>query len=388
MIVFNQAIMRSHSRSLASLARAAVVVTAVALASGACASTSDQVVYSPAELLAQAAIRVPNARPGELVVPYQITPEMLERAHTLTRYARSEYQVARILIDAVTDEDIFAVKYEAVATAPAIETIERGVGNCLALTSVFIGLARGVGLEAYYIDASDRVNELRREEELIVDSGHIAAVARTERGWTLVDYAGELQNYRTYRPIDDITALAHYYNNRGYELIDEAVDNDREVPWDEVQRSFDLATKVRPTFALAHNNLGVLFAQRGNSVAAERAYLAAIAADEEIPAPYHNLGNLKLAQEDFDAAVAAYDRAIDLRKKNPYLHYHRGLALYRKGDLEGAAEAFERAIRLKNDYIEPRNVLAQVYEKLGRHEEAAKIRRAVRGLVAQERHER
>ena len=324
-----------------------------------------------------------TARPGEIIVPYQVTPELIERARGLTRYIRSEYEAAKILIEAITSESEFGIQYQATATAPADETVVRGYGNCLALTSVFIGLARGVGLDAYYIDASDRVNDIRREEEIIVDSGHIAAVTRTERGWTMVDFAGELPNYRTFRIIDDLTVLAHYYNNRGYEIIDAASHAGQEVPWDQVRRSFDIATKVRPDFSLAHNNLGVLDARAGNAEGAERSYLAAIRADEEFAAPYHNLGNLKLSAGDLDGAIEAYDEAIRIRKKNPYLHYHRGLALYQRGDLEESAAAFERAIGLDRDYVEPRNLLAQVYDKMGRHEDAERVRKSVRGLLSQ-----
>ena len=350
-----------------------------------CASTGSQpqTAYTPDELRAEAHRRVLNARPGEIIVPFQVTPELVERANELTRYIRSEYDAARILIEAVTDKNQFGLEYQATATAPADETVIRGYGNCLALTSVFIGLARGVGLEAYYIDASDRVNDIRREEEIIVDSGHIAAVARSERGWTMVDFAGELPNYRTFRVIDDLTVLAHYYNNRGYEIINESTQAGEEVPWDQVRRSFDIATKVRPEFSLAHNNLGVLSAQAGDDAAAERSYLAAIRADAKFAAPYHNLGNLRLSQGDLDGAIEAYDAAIRIRTKNPFLHYHRGLAFYRKGDMEEAAAAFERAISLKRDYVEPRNLLAQTYERLGRHEDAERVRKYVRDLLSQ-----
>lgn len=359
------------------------VCAALSLASCASTGNANQTAYLPDELKAEAERRVMNARPGEIIVPYQVTPELIERAHGLTRYVRSEYETARVLIAAITDEDEFGIEYRATATAPANETVARGYGNCLALTSVFIGLARGVGLEAYYIDASDRVNDIRREEEVIVDSGHIAAVTRTERGWTMVDFAGELPHYRTFQIIDDLTALAHYYNNRGYEIIDGASRAGQEVPWDQVRRSFDIATKVRPDFSLAHNNLGVLDARAGNAEGAERYYLAAIRADEAFAAPYHNLGNLKLSAGDLDGAIEAYDEAVRIRKRNPYLHYHRGLALYQRGDWEEAAAAFESAIGLDRDYVEPRNLLAQVYDKMGRHEDAERVRKSVRGLLSQ-----
>lgn len=329
--------------------------------------------------------RVPEAAAGELVVPFQVSPEMVEKARKVTATARSDYEKTQALVRSITDAHAFALSYEPVATAPPAETVARGYGNCLALTSIFVGLARQLGLTAYYVDASDRVNDLRREEELIVDAGHIAGVARTERGFTLVDYDGQVADYRTFRIIDDVTALAHYYNNLGYELIDEAQKEGRPIPWEEVRRNFELATMVVPRFARAHNNLGVVYARLKKPQRAEAEYWAAITSDGNFAAPHHNLGNLSLDRGDLDEALAEYDKALSLRRRNPFLHYHRGVALYRRGDLAAAAAAFKRAISLKHDYIEPRNLLAQVYDQQGRHEEAAKIRSAVRLLTESRR---
>ena len=256
--------------------------------------------------------------------------------------------------------------------------------NCQALTSIFIGLAREIGLSAYYVDASDRVNDLRREEELIVDSGHIAGGVRTERGYTLVDYDGHVSRYRTFRIIDDITALAHFYNNRGFESIFEAQQADTPVPWENVLHDFRLATMVRPDFTLAHNNLGVAYTRLGDLDAAEAAYGQAIASDAQSDAAYHNLGNLWTRRGDLARALVEYDHALELRKRNPYLHYHRGLVQYRLGDLDAAEESFKKAIGLERTYIEPRNLLAQVYYQQGRVEEAEKVRAAVVRLLAQQ----
>lgn len=356
----------------------------VTLAVAGCASTGTRgFAYTPETLMATTRARVPAAVQQDLVVPFAVTEEMVERGRKIVSPARSEYEKARLLVRSITQggDAGFGLEYEVVATAPAVETVARGSGNCLSLTSVFVGLARELGLQAYYVDASDRVNELRREEELIVDSGHIAAVARTERGYTLVDFDGEVQDYRTFKIIDDVTALAHYYNNRGYELIQVAVRDGREIPWPEARRSFELATLVDRGFARAYNNLGVVHARLHQPEEAERAYRSAIEADSRFATPHHNIGNLRLSAGALEAAVEAYDRALSLTRRNPYLYFHRGVALYRQGDFESAAESFEKAVSLKRDYIEPRNLLAQAYDQLGRHEEATKIRAAVRAMT-------
>ena len=123
---------------------------------------------------------------------------------------------------------------------------------------------------------------------------------------------------------------------------------------------------------------------RGDLDAAEAAYNEAIASDANSDAAYHNLGNLWTRRGDLVQALVLYDRALELRKRNPYLYYHRGLAQYRLGELDAAEESFKKAIGLERTYIEPRNLLAQVYYQQGRVEEAEKVRAAVVRLLAQQ----
>jgi tetratricopeptide (TPR) repeat protein len=283
------------------------------------------------------------------------------------------YARADMLVRAITSGHQFDVRWVPVATTAARETLEAGHGNCLSMASLFVGLARGIGLEAFYVDASDRVNDVVREDELIVDTGHIAATVRTERGWSLVDFSGGISEYRTFRVIDDVEALAHFYNNRGYERISLA---NSLVAWNEALADFQMATYVLPTFARAQNNLGVAYARLGDDGSAERAYRAAVTADERFAAPRHNLGNLSLRRDEPDRAAYWYTLAIKLQKDNPYAHYHLGLALAKAGDQQGSIEAFERAIALKHDYAEPRNLLAVALRRQGRMEEAERVRTA------------
>ena len=357
---------------------------AVLVAAAGCAGTgaSPRMAYSPEAFVLEARARVPEIADDDLVVPFQVSPEMVERARDITSGAQTDSDKAQRLIESLTDEDGFGLSYDRVATSPPEVTVERGYGNCLALTSIFIGLAREIGLVAYYVDASDRINDLRREEEIIVDSGHIAGGVRTEKGYTLVDYDGHVARYRTFKIIDDITALAHYYNNLGFELIYDAQQADEDVPWDSALHHFQLATLVRSDFTRAYNNLGVAYTRLGDLDAAAASYRTAIQKDPESDAAYHNLGNLQMRAGDLVAALASYDTAVELRGRNPYLHYHRGLAQYRLDDLAAAEESFKRAIGLDREYIEPRNLLAQVYVTQGRFEEAQSVRDAVQRILA------
>ena len=319
------------------------------------------------------ASRVGTDRMGDILVPFQPTPEMVERALEYVESATSDSARSDTLVRAITDRRQFGLSYERVATTVAPETLANGHGNCLSMTSLYIGLARAVGLTAYYVDASDRVNALLREDELIVDTGHIAATVHTVAGWSLVDFTGEISNYRTFRVIDDLEALAHFYNNRGYETISVAQAADGKVPWERALRDFEMSTQVLPGFARAENNRGVAMSRLGNDDGAEGAYQAAVSSDGRFAAPRHNLGNIYLRRGDFELATRWYRRAIGLQGNNPFVHYHLGLAQYQSGDIAGSIASLERAIALKHDYREPRYLLARAYRTQGRTEDAERV---------------
>lgn len=368
------AVFTGRNRAAAALAAGALLITVAG-----CASTGQRVAYTPYELRTSVAPQMPPERRGEILVPFEVTPELVERAKRYVGGYTTEHGRANQLLRAITSADAFGVDWQPVATSVPRETVERGHGNCLSLTSLYIGLARAIGLHAYYVDASDRINELTREEELLVDTGHIAATVRTERGWSMVDFSGEISSFRTFRVIDDIEALAHFYNNRGYERIVTAQQAGQEADWNAALEDFRLAVAVQPDFARAHNNLGVAYARLDRDADAERAYRAAVASDDSFPPTYHNLGNLFMRRGDFDAAIGWYGVAIERESKNPYLRFHYGLALYRSGDVEGSIGQFERAIALKQDYDEPRTLLAHAYRAQGRLEEAERVQRAAGG---------
>jgi len=360
---------RSSLRPTVRCLTAALATVPVLLGVG--CSSQKRLAYSPHELRSEVGSRVPDTRAGDVLVPFEPTAEMVSRAKKYTDGLTTSYARADALVHAITDTHQFDVQWVPVATTVARDTLANGHGNCLSMTSLFVGLARAIGIDAYYVDASDRVNEILREDALIVDNGHIAATVRTDRGWSLVDFSGEISQYRTFRVIDDVEALAHYYNNRGFERVSLATAEGHEVPWAAALADFQLATFVRGDFARAQNNLGVAYARQGNDAAAESAYLAAVRSDRTFAAPHHNLGNLNLRRGDPDEAARWYTLAIKLQKHNPYAHYHLGLALMQAGDLDGAIKAFERAIALKHDYAEPRNLLAAAVRRQERAEVAA-----------------
>ena len=253
-------------------------------------STPSPYAYSPDALRQAVEDRVPGISPEDIVVLHQVSPKAVERARELVPNARPSDRV-RALLEALSDPDGFGLRYRWARTADANRTLALREGNCLGLASVMVGLARSLGLHAYYADASRDRTELREEGNIRVRAGHIAVVIHTSDGAKLIDFSGEVTAASHIRIIDDLEAVAHFYNNRGYERIYRAQQENLEVPWQEVGADFELATQIKPNLARAWNNLGVALGRLGDTEASHRALRRAIEVDPNLESARSNLGD-------------------------------------------------------------------------------------------------
>jgi tetratricopeptide (TPR) repeat protein len=280
-------------------------------------ATPRSYVYTPAELRAEAQQRVAELDPAELVVPYEVGAATLARARALLPSVQGDEALARALVELLSDPEGFGLRYEWAATATAEETFARGSGNCFSLSSAIIGIARGLGLKAYYLEVLMLEPRWRSEGDLAVQSEHVAAAIATRSGRIYVDYSGELARARSVRVIDDLEALAFYYNNRGYELLRNADQRGEAVPWEGALHDFEVATRIHPGQARAWNNLGVARARLGDDAAAKAAYEHALSLGQELQSAHLNLAALHLRSGELDLAYAHAEAARRLDPRNP-----------------------------------------------------------------------
>jgi tetratricopeptide (TPR) repeat protein len=201
-----------------------------------------------------------------------------------------------------------------------------------------------VGLDAYYIDASFDVHETRRTPDgLAVNTGHITAMVRTPGGNMGLDFE-QLGPIARYRVIDDVEALANFYNNRGYELLERARERGEEPDWTAIADQFSLATMVMPGFARAWSNAGFVAARRGRLEEAKAFYREAIRRDGALAAPRNNLGALLLESGDAAAAVELLETAARLEPGASHIQYNLARARLASGDRGGARKALLRAV--------------------------------------------
>ena len=274
--------------------RTIVHVGFVVLAVSGCAGLRARPVpRTPDELRAALAPRLPELPAEEIVIPHEIADEhVLAARRFLSRKVGPKggtEERIRALLRMVTTPAGLGLRYEWATTADADDTIEHGGGSCLSLSAVLIALARGLGIKAYYVDASRIASETTKEGAFTVHSGHIAVMLEYQQTEALIDFAGEIdETYRT-RRVEDTEIVAHYYNNRGYEIIRAAQRNDAPVPWREVLRHFRISTKISPDFAMAWNNAGLALQRLGREHEAVLALEYALTLDAHLEAARRNL---------------------------------------------------------------------------------------------------
>ena len=332
----------------------------LALSAGCASLARPRLAYTADELRQEVARRAPAIDAAERVVPFEVTEEQVALARRAVADARTARERARMLSEALFSPDYFGLRYAWSITAAAQDTLRAAQGNCLSLASVFVGLARAVGLEAYYMDASVRVHETRfGGDGMVVNAGHVTALVKDGDKDIALDFE-QLGKIAWYRVLSDVEALAHFYNNRGYDLIDRADEAGQPVDWAEVAHQFELAVEVVPEFAQAWNNLGIAHARQGLRDEAIADYRRAMARDPGLAAARNNLGLLYLEEGEVPAALAALREAARLEPRGSHIQYNLATARLRQGDRPGALEALRRALALRSDYPEARALLAQL----------------------------
>jgi tetratricopeptide (TPR) repeat protein len=229
------------------------------------------------------------------------------------------------------DETKFPYDESARTTLTAREAFERRTGNCVSFTSLFLALARSIGLPARPA-LLERIGESEKQGDLVVVNRHIVAVWEHGGRATVFDFNRRRHDSRVgLRLLDDLGLTAVFLNNRGAEeLLAGRAEHARE--W------LETATSVDPDFAPAHANLGVVRRALGDGPGAFEAYRVALEIEPRDASTLMNLAALYRSTGREAEAQAAL-RAASLRGASPWL-------LVMRGDLEAGVGRPRRAVRL------------------------------------------
>ncbi len=154
-------------------------------------------------------------------------------------------------------------------------------------------------------------------------------------------YANVEALYRTTIANNPDCWLAH--NNLGIVLagrgqVDEAIDH------------YKTALRIEPDNAEAHNNLGIVLAGRGQVDEAIDHYKRALKIRPNYAEAHSNLGVVLGDHGQIDEALAHHREALKVKPDLAEAHNNFGWTLFQCGQVDEAIDHFSRALELKPDY--------------------------------------
>lgn len=312
--------------------------------------------------------------PGKIVLPYQLDEEMRAWAHETASSELQPDERLKALQERLLDPSQMRLQYVWGYTGTAREVFQSRQANCLAFTNLFLGMAREVGVPAYFLTV-ENLESFRREGDLVVVSDHIAVGWGGPQNPLIFDFSefGN-QDHRRVQRISDFTAIAMFYSNRGAEATQrERIDD--ALAW------LEYAVRLDPELPSAWVNLGVARRRAGDFLGAEAAYKEALAIDPGTHSAYQNLAAL-LRQQNRIAEAEGYEE--ELRRsplRNPYTYLALGDISRQNGRFDDARRFYRRAINLGRQDPETHAALGQLAAATGDLGAARKLLRRARELV-------
>ena len=130
------------------------------------------------------------------------------------------------------------------------------------------------------------------------------------------------------------------------------------------------ALRIHPTYAKAHANLGVLLMEKGKSSEAIRHCTEAVRIDPQLAKGHLNLGFVLFRQGKDEEAIASYREALRIQPTYAKAHYNLGFSLARQGKADEAISHFHEALAVDPASPGAHRSLAMALDDKGEHEEA------------------
>jgi tetratricopeptide (TPR) repeat protein len=317
---------------------APIVVVGALLAGCSQYQAFDSVSY----LRQEYAKNVGQAEAARVEVPFELNEEIraaLKNMPPLQSELRRVNQVNDFIFDGLR------LQYTLEPTRNAVETFRTRAGNCLSFVNLFVGVAREKGLNPQYVEVTD-LQRWNHRDGMVVSQGHIVAglyIDGVLRPFDFLPYRRKA--YRDFKPIDDLTAAAHYYNNLGAEaLLAGDLDRSREL--------LTVATRIAPRFEKAVNNLGVVLARSGRPAEALEVYQRAL---QIVPDDSTILTNMVRALQQLgrsEEANTLLAKIEDQNTTNPFFFVYQAEMAVGRADYDKAMELMVRALRLDSELPE------------------------------------
>ncbi|HEY1034137.1 MAG TPA: tetratricopeptide repeat protein [Pseudoxanthomonas sp.] len=297
-----------------------------------------------------------------LAIPEPLRQQFREQVldHTRQPNARLER-----LVDFLFSPQGLGMRYEPDANHTVAEAYATRQANCMSFTLLTVALAREAGLDAYAQQVEETL-AWRQDHNTLYRTQHVNAGVRIRERRFTVDVAwNEVITRKPPEPIRDERLIAHYFNNRAAQLLEQGDLKD-------ALRHAEIALELDPGYATTWSNTGVMYLRDGDAARAELAYRHALDLDPDNAGALFNLVTFYLRAGDADAARPLQKRLDDVQARDPFHHFLVAAGFERDGDLERAAEHYRKAIRLYDGEHRFHFGLARVYFQQGDHPRASR----------------
>lgn len=306
-----------------------------------------------------------------VAVPPELAAQFEAR---VVRQMQAPQQRVQRIVEFMLGPDGLALEYDLDTTRTVAETLRGRRGNCLSFTLTFVTLAREAKLDAYVQEAEQVLVGLR-PGNMVYHSGHVNAGVRIGSRRYVIDFdRSVVATSHPPKAVTDQRALAHYYNNRGAELMSHG-------DLAAAHAYFDAAIRIEPAFVLAWNNLGVLRLRSGDLPGAELAYLSALAQSPKYVPALSNLTGLYQQLGEEQKLVVYQRRLRAVQRRDPFHNFILGLQYETRGDDAQALASYLRAIRLHRGEPQFHLAAARMYQRLGQQRSAERAQARAQALI-------
>ncbi|MFN0009476.1 MAG: tetratricopeptide repeat protein [Planctomycetota bacterium] len=148
---------------------------------------------------------------------------------------------------------------------------------------------------------------------------------------------------------------------------------------DEALAHYNEALRLRPSYALPYNDVGMLLEDAGRIEEAIAIYRTALRYDPKLAQAHANLGSALDAAGQTEEAERELRAGLALEDEMPEAHNNLGVLLAKSNRLAEAEAALREALRQKARYVDAHMNLAKTLDLMGRREEAmAELREVLR----------
>ena len=296
-----------------------------------------------------------------LVIPSELDEAILEELRTRLHPTGGERTRTEEILDFIFGR--LDLQYSLTPTRDAVGTYRAATGNCLSFVNLFVGIARHQRLNPFYVEVED-YQRWNYQRGVVLSRGHIVAGMYLDGQLSTFDFLPyRAKSYRDFRPITDVQAMAHYYNNLGAEAL--LAEDDGEAA-----RLLRVAVALAPDFEKSINNLGVVYLRSGDSTAAIGLYRRILELHPENVPILSNLARAYQMEGELDKADELLNRLEETDQANPFFFLYRGGLALADHDLETALGYMRRAFRADSELPEVHVGLVRVYLALGKLDRA------------------